>query len=819
MNRREFHALLQARPLLLDGATGTELFKRGLPPGASPEKWVLDHPEVIRQLHREYYAAGSDIVLACTFGANRIKLADHGLSDQVREMNYDLARLSRAVVPPGRLLFGDISPTGQLVEPFGPLPFEEAVAVYRELARALLEGGVDGFMIETMMDIQEARAALLGVREVAPDLPALVGMTYDHSGRTLSGTPPEAALVTLQSLGADAVGANCSTGPEEMLALLGRMLPYARVPLFMKPNAGMPCLRDGRAHYELAADEFALAVGRGVGLGARIVGGCCGTTPDHIRAVRGLLDQQPAEARPAPPPRVALSSPRGIVDFSERDGHPPPLVLIGERINPTGKKAFQAELLAGDFGRVLAFAEEQARAGAAMLDVNLGLGGVDEAAALRTAVALLAPAVAQPVAVDSVDPAAMEAALRLYPGRALVNSVSGEKSRLEGILPLAARYGAMAIALPVGEGFIPATAAERMRVAKDIAAGAARAGLERDDLLVDGLAMTVSADPDAGAAALDFIGACAAEGFRTVLGLSNVSFGMPERKWLNAVFLAMAQARGLAAVIANPSAELLLEAMASADALLGRAGAAAAYIERFARPPESPRRAVPVPAPADSTPAALAARAVLKGNVKQAGELARKAAASGIRAGALVSDHLVPAIVRAGELFERTEYYLPQLMLAGEAMRLALAGIEPDLAAERRAGAGGGGRGRVVIATVKGDVHDIGKNLVALMLRNHGFEVFDLGKDVPAGDIARAAREREASLVGLSALMTTTLSAMREAIRAVRDDGFAGGVMVGGAAVTEHFAREAGADGYAPDAVSAVKLAGELLERLRMNNY
>ncbi len=814
MNRRHFRELALSRPLVLDGATGTELFKRGLPPGASPEKWVLDHPGVIQRLHSEYYAAGSDIVLACTFGANRIKLADHGLSDQVRELNFNLARISRAVVPEGRLLFGDISPTGQLVEPFGPLPFEEAVAVYRELAKALLEGGVDGFMIETMMDVQEARAALLGVREVAPDLPALVGMTYDHSGRTLSGTPPEAALVTLQALGADAVGANCSTGPGEMLALLGRMLPYARVPLFIKPNAGMPCLHaDGRAHYDLGPDEFAGSVARGLEMGARIVGGCCGTTPDHIRAIRSVLERNAFTQSPPAPPRPALSSPRGFVDLADRDGRRPPLVLVGERINPTGKKAFQAELLAGDFSRVLAFAEEQSEAGADMLDVNLGLGGIDEPSALRTAVAMLAPAAALPLAIDSVDPAAMEAALRLYPGRALVNSVSGEKSRLEGILPLAAKYGAMAVVLPVGEGFIPATAVERMRVAQEIVREAEKAGLGRDDVMVDGLAMTISADADAGRSALDFIGACRDEGLRTILGLSNVSFGMPERKWLNAVFLAMAMARGLSAVIANPSAELLLEAKASADALLGRAGASAAYIERFAKPSESTRRKTIALTPEESKPAALAARAILKGNIKQAGGLARKAVASGIAAGDLVSEHLVPAIVKAGALFERNEYYLPQLMLAGEAMRLALAEIEPDLARERSAGTGGGGRGRVVMATVKGDVHDIGKNLVALMLRNHGFEVFDLGKDVPAEEIVKAAREQRADLVGLSALMTTTLSAMRAAIQAVREAGIGAGVMVGGAAVTGHFAREAGADGYAADAVAAVKLAGELLGR------
>jgi 5-methyltetrahydrofolate--homocysteine methyltransferase len=517
-----------------------------------------------------------------------------------------------------------------------------------------------------------------------------------------------------------------------------------------------------------------------------------------------------------------------VVDFSDRDGKKPPLAVVGERINPTGKKAFQAELLAGDFSRLTALAEEQAEAGAELLDVNLGLGGLDEAAALRTAVAMLAPMSDLPLAIDSVDPKAMEAALRLYPGRAMVNSVSGEKSRLDGILPLAAKYGAMLIVLPVGDGHIPATAPERLKVMEEILARAGQLGLDRDDLLIDGVAMTVSADPEAGLATLDFISLCSAQGLRTILGLSNVSFGMPDRKWLNAAFLAMAMDRGLSAAIANPSSELLNEARIAADALTGRHEAAAAYIGKFAgRAAPAPARPsaskpgnkdgppAPPPAAEDTSPAGLAARAILRGDVKQAAALARKAVAAGENANRLVSDRLVPAIVRAGELFERNEYYLPQLMLAGEAMRLALAEIEPDLARGRKTGDDADPRGRIVMATVKGDVHDIGKNLVSLMLRNHGFEVFDLGKDVPAAEIIREARERRADIVGLSALMTTTLAAMRETIRRLREAGLAVKIMIGGAAVTENFAAEAGADGHSRDAVSAVRLAGALLERIR----
>ncbi len=814
MNRDEIKKLAASRPLVLDGATGTELFKRGLPAGASPEKWVMDNPESIQGLHREYYAAGSDIVLACTFGANRLKLADHGLQNQVREMNCRLVEISRQVVPAGKFLFGDMSPTGQLVEPFGPLLFEEAVAVYREQAHALRDAGVDGFMIETMMDIQEARAALLAVREIAPDMPAFVGMTYEKNGRSLGGTPPEAAVVSLQALGADAVGCNCSTGPEEMLFLMNRMLPYARVPVFIKPNAGMPVLENGKNHYHMEPEPFAAAVAKGIGMGAGIVGGCCGTTPAHIKAVRTMLDKGdavPPSDRPAP--RAALSSARAIVDMADTDGQQAPLTIIGERINPTGKKAFQAELLAGNLSRIITFAEEQKQAGATLLDVNLGLGGIDEPSMLRQAVGMLAPVTDLPLVIDTVDPEAMEMALRLYPGRALVNSISGETSRLEHILPIAARYGAMIIVLPVGEGFIPATADQRMEVAGTIIVEAEQRGILRDDMLVDGLAMTVSADPGAGLAALEFIRMCREAGLRSLLGLSNVSFGMPERKYLNSIFLAMGMANGLSAVIANPSAELLMEAKTAADALLSRYNGTAAYIDRFAKKDTDKNSAPPVVQAAGKTAAAshqIAAEAVLKGNASQAGEFAKKAVVDGMHAGELVSNHLVPAIMAAGDKYEKGEYYLPQLMLAGEAMRKALDAIEPELAAERAAGADSSCKGKIVMATVKGDVHDIGKNLVTLMLRNHGFDVLDLGKDVSSEQVIQAIDKEKPQVVGLSALMTTTLAAMRDTISAVRGAGKQVKFMVGGAAVTEHFAHEAGADGYAADAVAAVKLAGEL---------
>lgn len=831
MDRRQFCEQVTSRPLFLDGATGTELIKRGLPAGAPPEKWVMENPDVIQALHREYFDAGSDIVLACTFGANRIKMADHGLQSEIASMNAKLVAISRKITPEGKFLFGDMSPTGKLIEPTGDFSFEEAVAVYRQQAEVLLEAGVDGFMIETMLDIQETRAALLAVRELSSDIPVMCGLTYDKTGRTIGGSTPSIAIASLQSMGADAVGCNCSTGPEEMLVFLEQMLPQARVPVFIKPNAGMPKLENGVNRYDQSPDIFSQAVRRGIDLGARIVGGCCGTTPDHIRATKHLLDASPAGQVKSAPKRLAVTSPRQLVDFSPVDGMDAPLRVIGERINPTGKKAFQAELLAGDLTRVSSFAEEQANAGADLLDVNLGLGGIDEAAMLRRAILMLSPLSPLPLVIDTVNPEAMEAALRIYPGRALVNSVSGEQVRLEKTLPLAAKYGAAIIVLPVGDGFIPETAAERMALVEKIMAEAKKYGIGPEDVLVDGLAMTVSADSMAALSALETLDKCREMGLKTVLGLSNVSFGMPDRKWLNANFLAMSMARGLTGVIANPASELLMEAKYSGDALLNRHDGVTGYIGQFAGNARSASSAAgaskPSSAPKSSaslkdgssvalSPGETAGAAILKGTISQSAKYTRDAVSSGLGAGELVSGYLVPAIMKAGELYEKGEYFLPQLMLSGEAMRLALAEIEPDLARERvESGGGSESSGRVVVATVAGDVHDIGKNLVTLMLRNHGFDVEDLGKDVPVLDVVKAVQEKKPEILGLSALMTTTLASMRETIQAVRTAGIQIKVMVGGAAVTEHFAQEIGADGYSEDAVSAVKLATRLMSEVR----
>ncbi len=799
MNRTDFRNLVTSRLVILDGGTGTELASRGMPSGVSPEVWVLENPDILRAMQADYRSAGSEIVYTCTFGANRRKLAEFGKEDEVETINTDLARLSREAVGADALVFGDLAPTGAFVEPFGDLAFDEAVAIYREQAAALVRGGVDGFVIETMMDIQEARAALLAVREAAPELPVIVSMTYGADGRTLTGTDPTAALITLQALGADAVGCNCSTGPGDMLPFVQAMKPLATVPLFAKPNAGMPVLRDGATHFDMTPEAFAAHAGDFVRCGANLLGGCCGTTPAHIAALRTAAEGLGVQA-PVLEGVSAVSSARRAVFL----GGDRPLAVVGERINPTGKKALQAELREGKLDLVRQYAVEQTQQGAALLDVNMGLSGIDESALMREAVALLSKLVETPLAIDTTDPEVMERALRLYPGRALVNSVSAEAEKLEKTLPVAARYGAMILVLPITDDAIPHSAEERRAVTERILTAAEAYGYTPADVVVDGLVMTVSSEPAAPAATLDFLDWVSRElGANSIVGLSNVSFGLPERSWVNAAFFCMCMARGLSCAIANPTSEILMHLKAAGDALIGRDPKLAAYVKRFAgRPKEAA-----APSPVETDPAAAVYETVLAGDAEAVHARIDAALAAGETAQGLVDERLIPAITKVGELFDRKEYFLPQLMMSAEAMKAAMDHLEPQL---REARGDVSDAPAVLLATVEGDIHDIGKNLVGLMLKNYGFRVMDLGKDVSAEDIVAAAKETGARVVGLSALMTTTMVEMKEVLALAREAGLETRFMVGGAVVDRAWAEEIGADGYAADAIGAVRLAQSL---------
>lgn len=801
MTRSEFKTLAIQRILRLDGATGTELAKRGMPPGVCPEAWILDNPDAIIDVQRCYAAAGSDIVYAPTFGGNPLKLAEFGLADRTEEINRELARLSRRAVP-DKFVFADIAPTGQLIEPYGELAFDEAVEIYKRQIRALLEsGGIDGFAIETMMDLQEARAALIAVRELS-ELPALVTLTFEPGGRTLTGVHPVSALVTLQGLGADAFGCNCSTGPEAMAGIIRSVKPYAKIPLAAKPNAGMPHLVDGETRFDLGPEAFAASAAALVGAGASLIGGCCGTTPEHIR----LLSEAIGNSRPRP----VSAEKRGIVASPgrfRRIAADEPFALIGERINPTGKKALQAELRAGCLDLVRQFAREQSAQGAALLDVNFGLSGIDEAATMRRAVGELVLTTDTPLCIDSTNPEAVEAGLRIYPGRALFNSISLEEERIDTILPIAAKYGAMLVLLPLTEEGIPATAADRLSVLGRIVEHARKYGYTSADFVADALIMTISANPEAAGVSLDFIEKCRREaGINTICGLSNVSFGLPNRAVVNQTFLGMALGRGLTSAIANPAAPGIMDTIAAGDALGCRDRRLERFLERFGSQPAAPAGGGG-PAEQDvRPPEERMFDAVLRGRRETALELLDELIAANADPGAIVNRILIPAITEVGERFERKEYFLPQLMQSAAAMQKAMEKLEPLLRKE-----GGGSDGPVfVLATVKGDIHDIGKNIVSLLFRNHNFRVIDLGKDVPAETIIDTAVREKAALIGLSALMTTTMPQMKVVIDLARERGLDIPILVGGAAVDEAFAESIGAV-YGADAMAAVRNASKLL--------
>jgi len=798
MNKNRIKNLLKKRILILDGATGTELQQRGLPGSVCPEAWCAAHPQALREVQQAYAAAGADIIYTCTFGANRLKLGEYRITD-VRGLNEKMARLARLAAGPGVLVAGDIGPTGRFVEPCGDLAFEAAVDVFKEQVAGLLAGGVNLFVIETMMDIQEARAALLAVKETG-DYFTIVTMTYEPGGRTLNGTDPVTALITLQSLGADAVGGNCSAGPAEMLPWIAAMKPYATVPLVAKPNAGLPRLVGQTTHFDMDAEAFgAWAVPFGQA-GVNLLGGCCGTSPAHIAAVKTAA----AGLTPAAPVRRSLGAVSSARTHLLLDREKP-LFVIGERLNPTGKKQLQQELREGKMSLVRQMAREQESQGADLLDVNVGVPGLDEPPAMQAVIKAVTAAATLPLVIDAPKTATIEAALRLYPGRALINSISGEREKVAKLLPLVAKYGAMFILLPLTDGEIPATAAGRAAIVRQVYKEARRYGYTKEDIVVDGLVMTVAANPEAPRETLATVSwASRSFGCRTVLGVSNVSFGLPERKWLNAALLVLAQGMGLNMAIVNPAGEELSALKRAADVLMGRDRQAARYIAAYAG---ARQEGATVPAAGkEVAPGARIYQAVLEGNREDIVGLI-EAALPAIAAGELVDQQMIPAIMRVGELYEKQTYFLPQLMASAEAMKKGLAHLEPLLQAAAGRPAG---KGRIILATVPGDIHDIGKNIVALMMRNHGYEVIDLGKDVAAAAILAAIKKHRPQVVGLSALMTTTMTAMRDVIAAARREGLAVPFILGGAVVTAAYAESLGA-AYARDSVDAVRVIGGLL--------
>lgn len=838
MTRGEFITLSKDHILYLDGATGSNLVKAGMPSGVCPEQWILEHQDVMLQLQKDYVQAGTNILYAPTFTANRVKLAEYHLEKNMTSMIRDLVAISKkaAESTPGHPVYvaGDLTMTGEQLKPMGKMELETLIDIYKEQILCLVDAGADLLVVETMMSLAETRAALIAAKEVC-DLPVIATLTFEADGRTLFGTDAKTAAIVLESLGASAIGANCSTGPAQMESIISEMVSHTRIPVIAKPNAGLPFLdENGTTCYNMEAEEFAEEMEVLVNAGATILGGCCGTTPEFIRQIHERFGTDAKVAISRRPDGIRyLTSERITHSFGLDDG----FFVVGERINPTGKKALQAQLREGSFEKVIQFAEEQEACGAKVLDINMGMSGIDEKASMLRALEEVSGVTNLPLSLDSSYVEVLEAALRNYPGRALVNSVSLETEKFEKLLSIVAKYGAMFILLPLSDAGLPKDIEEKKEIIHKIYDRALSLGMCKEDIVVDGLVATVGANPKAALETLETIRYCKENGFATICGLSNISFAMPERSFVNTAFLTLAIQAGLTMAIANPSQELLMSCALAADLLLNKEEAALRYIEyaggvrerREEKEAELAKKLALLEnqgTTAKTGTAGNAAKetttdngpqinemqdklktAVLKGNRNGIVKITKEALESGEKPAELLNQVLLPAINQVGEFFDQGKYFLPQLIASAEAMKNSIEVLEPLL----QTGGTGEEMPVVVIATVEGDIHDIGKNLVALMLKNHGFHVIDLGKDVPQAKILESAKEHHAEFIALSALMTTTMQRMREIVAAAKEEGITAKIIIGGAVITQEYADEIGADGYSKDAADAVKLAKSLM--------
>ncbi len=814
MTKQEFKQFVEKGIVYLDGAMGSNLIKRGMPQGVCPEKWIIENRDVVVELQKEYVEAGTNILYAPTFTANRPKLSEYGLEDQLSEINKKLVAVTKEAAGTKAYVAGDITMTGVQLKPMGPMDFEDLVTIYKEQALALIEGGVDLFVVETMMSLQETRAAVIAIKEIC-DLPILATMTFEKDGRSLFGTDARTAAVVLASLGVDAVGANCSTGPEHMASVIAAMASVTNIPVIAKPNAGIPRLNEnGETVYDNTQENFAKEMELLVKAGATILGGCCGTSPEYIDALY-KCGYQPVEKEELPKHHY-LASERQTLMFGLDDA----FFVIGERINPTGKKKLQEELRAGNMERVFSFAEEQEENGARVLDVNFGMSGIDEKDMMCQAIDKLQEVTNLPLCIDTSHVDVMEAALRRYPGRALVNSISMEKEKVEKLLPIARKYGAMFILLPLSDKGLPESLDEKIALIEELLQRAETLGFTKEDIVVDGLVTTVGANKNAGVETLETIRYCKANGLATTCGLSNISFGLPERGYINAAFLAMMIDAGLTMAIANPNQMLLMNTALSCNLLLNRKDADITYIEHMNRLQEegvltAPQAVVkkadaPVKEAEDNSLSEHVARlktALLKGKREQIKGIAQECLDKGEEASYLLNQVLIPGINEVGDLFEKGKYFLPQLIASAETMKEAIEVLEPIL----QSGNDNRIMPTIVIATVAGDIHDIGKNLVALMLKNYGFKVIDLGKDVPSEVIIDTAIKEQAQIIALSALMTTTMKEMDTIVKLAREKNVKAKILIGGAVITQDYCDEIGADGYSKDASEAVKCAERLL--------
>lgn len=787
---------------LFDGAMGTMLQNAGLQPGECPELLNVTKPQIVTAIHRQYIEHGADIIETNTFGANRIKLSHYNLSDRIAEINTAAVNCAHAACQPNTLIAASIGSTGKFIEPLGELSFDEAYDVFAQQARLLEQAGVDMFIIETIIDIQEMRAALLAIKDNSTK-PVICQLSFSEDGRTVTGTDAQTAAITLAAMGADVIGANCSLGPEQLLPIVQELAANCDCPISVQPNAGMPHLENGTTVFPMQAAEMGRWAEKLVAAGASYLGGCCGTTPAHIQALKkAILHLKPVK-RPTRPPVLALTS-RSKTVFIDKTL---PTVLIGERINPTGRKKLAAEIKSGCFISVKKEALEQIHAGAAVLDVNMGVAGIDQTAAMQKAITEISQLVAAPLAIDTSDPTALEAGLKAYPGRALINSVSGEAKRLEKFLPLAKRYGAAILCLPLSDKGIPKTAAERLKVVRSIIQTAKAHGLGDGDFLLDGLVMTIAADAAACCETLETLRLYRQTlGYPSTIGLSNISFGLPARPLINSHFFTMCLACGLDAPIMNPYLETMQDALLASAALLGKDQNARYYSQCKAATAPT-QQAVATPSDTDGDILAQIKHCIINGEKEAVVPFIEQAVAQQYSADEITSQCLTDAMNDIGKAFGSGKLFLPQVLLAAEAMRAAFTKLKDALPAQTIKN-----YGTVVIATVKGDIHDLGKNIVAALLENNGFKVIDLGKDVPAETILAAVREHRADIVGLCALMTTTMPQIDTVIKLLKKENIPAKTMVGGAVLTQEYADDIQADAYAKDGVIAVELAKDLLQ-------
>ena len=774
-----FKELLGKKMLFFDGATGTQLQARGLQPGELPESWNFTHPEIVEAVHRGYLDVGSNIVKSNTFGANPIKLKGSGL-DCKETIEAAVAIAKRACGGrENKFVALNLGPTGKLLAPYGDLPFEDAVAAYGEMVRYGAAAGADLILIETMSDTYEIKAAVLAAKENS-DLPVCVTMTFDQDGKLLTGATVEAAALMCEGLGVDAMGFNCGLGPVQVAKLLPQMLAATSLPIIINPNAGLPVEKDGKTCFEVGPEEYAELMYNLAQQGPSIVGGCCGTTPAHIEAmIKKCQALQPGGYRDCK--LTAISSYGKAVHLGEGP------VLIGERINPTGKKRLKEALAAQDLDYVCRLGLEQINVGAHILDVNVGTPGIDEPAMIAKAVPALQAITDTPLQIDTSNYEAMERALRLYNGKPMLNSVNGKEESLSKVLPLAKKYGAVLVALCLDDNGIPNTAAGRIAVADKIIARAAAYGIESRNIVVDPLALTISTGAENAEIACEVIRTMKARGINTVMGVSNISFGLPGREAVNSTFFTMALAAGLSCGIINPQSKAMLDAYYGFRALAGFDEGCKEYVQHYADAPKA-------------TATIVSEMGLYDAIVKGLAEAARKAAKAALISEQpldVINKYMIPALDFVGNGFEKKTLFLPQLLMSADAAKAAFEVIREAVGVSETQGE------TVIIATVHGDIHDIGKNIVKVLLENYGYRVVDLGKDVPVDTIVQAAQETKAKVVGLSALMTTTVGAMEETIKALNAVSSCQ-IVVGGAVLTQEYADSIGASHYAPNAVSAV---------------